>query len=359
MSTLEKNNYFVSASDAVKALADQRFGGKAALIGPVSTPGEMEVTELPGDLSDWLRRLRLLEQVPFHYLVPDAELLPPESVRFFHLDKTWVDRLVEGAMSAGTVGGGDIELSAEVAKTIRDRLDLADGSHGAPITGMLLRSTLVRRWPRMEIRAYKMAANVDPRTIREAGQSLDGHRLDRLRIGRVSQGMLVALFRGVPNYVEIEEPKHGSQYGVNRNSQGQFYAEVYNRSGAPLQKTVPMEFKPVPSKLNEYRVLDIQALAGKLAGVLGKTADAVDVALAMQQLPFIQPFRDREVKAPAGYYPGNYYPDQPSETRRAALPMTIMLHIDPVLLMRPADVRLQDVVADAKNHLAEIIGGGK
>ena len=47
----------------------------------------------------WLTRLRLLEAVPFQYLVPAEEMLPTETIRFFHIDRNWVDALIDGAMS--------------------------------------------------------------------------------------------------------------------------------------------------------------------------------------------------------------------------------------------------------------------
>lgn len=42
---------------------------------------------VPGELRGWLARLRLLQGVPFSYLVADAQLLPRESIRFFYLDR--------------------------------------------------------------------------------------------------------------------------------------------------------------------------------------------------------------------------------------------------------------------------------
>ena len=49
---------------------------------------------VPGELRKFLARLRLLHGVPFSYLVPDANLLPPESIRFFYIDRAWTDALV-------------------------------------------------------------------------------------------------------------------------------------------------------------------------------------------------------------------------------------------------------------------------
>jgi len=52
-------------------------------------PGED--SGLPAEVAGFLAHLRLLETVPFQYLVPDDDLLPPESIRFFYLDRNWTD----------------------------------------------------------------------------------------------------------------------------------------------------------------------------------------------------------------------------------------------------------------------------
>ena len=49
----------------------------------------------------WLTKLRLLEGVPFNYIVPSEEMLPNESIRFFHMDRNWLDAMVDGALSTG------------------------------------------------------------------------------------------------------------------------------------------------------------------------------------------------------------------------------------------------------------------
>ena len=54
----------------------------------------------PLELRAFLARLRLLDGVPFSYLVDDSELLPTESIRFFYLDRAWTDALVQGALTA-------------------------------------------------------------------------------------------------------------------------------------------------------------------------------------------------------------------------------------------------------------------
>ena len=61
--------------------------------------------------------------MPFSYLVPDAELLPLESIRFFYLDRAWTDALVQGALSVGTMQPPTARSSRASNPQIRDEVD--------------------------------------------------------------------------------------------------------------------------------------------------------------------------------------------------------------------------------------------
>ena len=50
-------------------------------------------------MSAWLADLQALSGLPFAYLVPDARMLPPESIRFFAVDPNWTAALADGALS--------------------------------------------------------------------------------------------------------------------------------------------------------------------------------------------------------------------------------------------------------------------
>ena len=81
-------------------------------------------------MRSWLGRLRLLEGVPFANLIADAELLPPESIRWFYLDRRWTDALVQGALSVGTVNSDDPAYFGGYAgdnfSAVRDALGLTE-----------------------------------------------------------------------------------------------------------------------------------------------------------------------------------------------------------------------------------------
>src|SRR5215210_8102987 len=92
---------------------------------PVAVPVPDDDTDstIPQELRSWLVRLRLLEGVPFANLVADTELLPPESIRWFYLDRRWTDALVQGALSVGTVNSDDRTHLGAQYPAIRDELD--------------------------------------------------------------------------------------------------------------------------------------------------------------------------------------------------------------------------------------------
>lgn len=202
----------VSVRDVVGTVADvdPRFGNRV----------------VPLDLRRFLARLRLLELVPFAYLVADSELLPPESVRFFHLDRAWADSLVEGALSVGTVSSADRAQLEQLYARIRSELDeeerlqrmaragdtVTAGAQGVagPISGFLLRSRAVSSYPGLHVRAYARDVVGDLEIVDENHPD----RLRLLRLERLAPAVLLALFDGVPEVVHVEEPRVGVQFGV-------------------------------------------------------------------------------------------------------------------------------------------------
>ena len=119
----------------------------------------------------WLGDLNLLRSVPLFYLVPDERMLPAESIRFFHVDPSWMEALVDGALSIGRVTASDLSHDAAFQPTVRTGAAKATASARAmrkgllaiddgfpkpparPVSGFLLRSSAVATWPRMEVTA--------------------------------------------------------------------------------------------------------------------------------------------------------------------------------------------------------------
>ncbi|MGA0611700.1 hypothetical protein [Caldimonas sp. KR1-144] len=269
---------------------------------------------VPGELRRFLARLRLLHGVPFSYLVPDEQLLPVESIRFFHLDRAWTDALVQGALSVGTVSSADRTQLESVYPHVRDEVDAAervirrpekedrlDGAGGA-ITGFLLRSRAVSGWPNLHVRAYREDVLPDSAlsTVAESHPS----RLKVLRMERLAPAVLLVLIDGVPAVVHIEEPRQGLQFGArldNADATGHRAARVHARDALSGKKVLPEEVMndtnsvPVPFRPGAPGVLNVTALRDRLVPKVPNADGALApnaFALQMLRFPYRQVFGD-------------------------------------------------------------------
>jgi hypothetical protein len=93
----------------------------------LSNLDSVENEAIRDEMVGWLARLRLLEGTPFRYLVPSEEMLPNESIRFFHVDRNWLDALVDGAISVGRLGSRDSHFDALRYEELMDTLNEREG----------------------------------------------------------------------------------------------------------------------------------------------------------------------------------------------------------------------------------------
>jgi hypothetical protein len=263
---------------------------------------------VPGELRRFLARLRLLHGVPFSYLVPDASLLPVESIRFFYIDRGWTDALVQGALSIGTITTADRTQLEAVYPTIRDEVDVAERTirkpkeearlegAGGTITGFLMRSRAVSGWPNLHVRAYSRDVLADDvlSTVAES----DPDRLKVLRMERLAPAVLLVLFDGVPAVVHIEEPRQGIQFGARLNTEdppAQRRAIVKVRDNATGDPASPPKQVDVPFRKNAPGVINIAELRKRLADEApnsGGTLEPNEYALQMLRFPYRQVFGD-------------------------------------------------------------------
>ena len=187
---------------------------------PISKDQPQPVKEqiaLTEDLVEWIANLILLYPVPFHYLVPHQLLLPPESVRFFHLDDNWVNALVDGAFSIAVRSLDDpaaasrLELQSVLSKIVyQHRLRLQgkqpewepkESYMEIPKSGFLLRSRMVSGWPGVEVTA-------------KTSETKDQTMPKILRFDQIAEGVLFCLARGTVDEVTFREPREELTFGV-------------------------------------------------------------------------------------------------------------------------------------------------
>jgi len=269
---------------------------------------------VPGELRRFLGRLRLLHGVPFSYLVPDATLLPIESIRFFYVDRGWTDALVQGVLSVGTITTTDRAQLEAVYPHIRDEVDEAERTvrrprgeerlqgAGGTITGFLLRSRVVSGWPNLHVRAYDRDVIEDDALTTEA----ESHpsRMKVLRLERLAPAVLLVLFDGVPAVVHVEEPRQGIQFGVRLDPAAppaQRRAKVKvrdNLTGDPVPPKTTFTAAnsvDVPFRRGAPGVIDVVELRKRLAAKApnaGGTLDPNEYALQMLRFPYRQVFGD-------------------------------------------------------------------
>lgn len=168
---------------------------------------------LTDELARWLSQLTLLYGMPVEYLIPDARLLPTESMRFFYLDRNWLDRLVDGAMSVGVLSSKENVFNqaffAEIYRQVdAAQLQVRNAIRSAPpaevtgisgtMTGLLFRSQVVSAFPGVEIKAYDDQNNL----------------LRILRMDRLSNAVILCIFEGIPTRVDFIQPGEGLHFGV-------------------------------------------------------------------------------------------------------------------------------------------------
>ena len=184
MGVLAKNELTRTSSEAVTDRGSAAFPPVPAAVDPAMlltrlraiAKREQAVATAPAStgaeeamVKAWLSELYLLNGVPLHYLVPDTAMLPEEALRFFRLDRNWVEALLSGALS---VGGEDTTLGLSLREELRndarkglgqERFSLIDRQAGAPeiggtmLSGFLLRSRAIAAYPVVEVKVVGKA----------------------------------------------------------------------------------------------------------------------------------------------------------------------------------------------------------
>ncbi|HEY4281183.1 MAG TPA: hypothetical protein VGM91_23415 [Conexibacter sp.] len=205
----------LTGSRAIRATAH-----RAALASPDALASLLvDELQIPAEIYTWLARLKLLDGVPFRYLVPDERMLPSETIRFFQLDMNWVNALIDGALSIGRHGAEDSPEAAHDAavndsvhgqvsgqsRAIRPAalgLDAPDAEPLEAVTGFLLRSDVVKGWPGLEANGY----------------TADGTLLDIVRFERLAPTVLLCLFESggkTLHQLDLHEPAEGLHFGLS------------------------------------------------------------------------------------------------------------------------------------------------
>ncbi|MEM7371982.1 MAG: hypothetical protein AAF587_25425 [Bacteroidota bacterium] len=206
-------------------------------------------------IEPWLTQLIALLNVPGNYLVPNEQLLTAESIRFFSVDKSWIEAALRGAFSIG----GDWEQADQTSSnSFTDFLENLEVSS----MGFLLRSDVVDGWPGLIIEGIDAAGNSYTPTVR-----------------KLARGILLCLFSAPVQTVNFHQKPEILHFGLIQEND-LFYKKIRNELG--LETGDPIA---VNSLINsETGTIDILSLAS----TLGKAENPAQFAMNMiEGIPYV------------------------------------------------------------------------
>ncbi len=261
-----------SAESATMSLVEEmaRYVASHMLNSEMSDPAFADVKMV----TEWLMQARMLNGIPLRYLVPSANLLPPESLRLFYLDENWVDAFTDGALSLGASSSQTQWFHQANRGTLRQTLRTLmmasqkrfDANASAPnvdelpMCGILLRSSLFDRFPGIEIECAD---------VNNPAQALPIVRRDML-----DRGLLFVLVMGNPGQLRFKVPRESLTFShdarglrprltrTNERNQG---ARDPNRSPITIAEYLRQDSPP-------RGVLDVRKLHDKLEGPADKSS---------------------------------------------------------------------------------------
>ncbi len=259
------------------------------LISEMVKDGIPEEEKLPQAVEKHLQELSLLYGVPYPNLVPSADLLPPESIRFFYLNSEWIFSLLDGALSPGRDIGIDHRMDASLIEGVikeilgsnhnirrelqgKTPLPSFDAEGSFPVcTGFLLRSGLVSGWRGLEFKAFQTDV-ASPLTC--------------LRLETLSQDVLIGLYRGRINTLEIAQPPESFHFGFTAAAgrPDQFEKTLRSESDGTIDpsRTIPISLRG----RKEDRVVNLKAAAEDMSSSVGHPVTPAWFALHMIQNAF-------------------------------------------------------------------------
>jgi hypothetical protein len=211
---------------------DRHAGEQISNLLPAVTTG-LDLIDLPEIVKTGFSELRLLKGIPFNYLVPEEEMLPVESIRFFHIDELWMDCLLDGAFSIGRVTEKD--HAHDILRKPMTNLTLDYEAR----TGFIMRSDVISGWPDMIIEGYDTSNN-------------------QLTINRtqLSENVVLCIFEGEIDQIVMHLKPESIHFGMDLHEDGKYYKH-------PIQN--PEHAIQVPFKNGNQGVVDIKKLYDELA----------------------------------------------------------------------------------------------
>jgi len=272
---------------------------------------------IPATVQNWLGQAMLLYGVPFQYLVPDEEMLPLESIRFFYMNPEWLNSLLQGACSVGRTTETDeladqflracfFKVSEKLASQLRSSAKQEANAHRDereakdtpakdketvgnvlvdkaavlhwPLSGYLLRSASVESWIGLEAKAQGFD---------RAGRPLDS--LQILRMDRLAPDILLCIYNGKVTEIEVKQPAEAIHFGAARKKGGGYEKTGLRKIKGDIAAREDRLDGVVTVETSDNRVVQVKKLAEEVKTKLGDETgghfSSAEFALEMIESP--------------------------------------------------------------------------
>ncbi len=248
--TLRSTSVAVALFNWKRAHAQQSAQAEEAVTNLPFAPDYSSLPDLPDAVTSWFNELLTFDPVPFHYLVTRQEMLPVESLRFFSVDTQWLECLLDGAFSIGRVS------SSHMADDT-DHRESGALPAAKVYSGFLLRSPVVAGWLDLGVEGYTQAVNPSE----AANYVISASPAPLLRMDRVAPDILLCIFEGDVQTVDIHEHPDVIHFGVDMDDPGDittYFKELRKLDGTESGVKTSLPWK---NQSNITRTIDVTALA--------------------------------------------------------------------------------------------------
>jgi hypothetical protein len=179
---------------------------------------------------------------------------------------------VDVVFHCGLLALSRLELDNRIAALAQEKAPGTSWTPDKEMTGMLIRSELVRRWPDMIVQAYSGAAPVAV-----------------LRAEAVSRDIYIALFAGQPTKVTVQEPFSGMRFGVEPKTGGvpnQYEVNARDIAG----QDIGTNKVAIPFRNATTRTINLNSFSTNCQNAGAGAKNSRQVALNLEQRPYVQEF---------------------------------------------------------------------
>ncbi|MCJ1280119.1 hypothetical protein MMC21_007946 [Puttea exsequens] len=181
------------------------------------TVGETHHTDLPTSwrtVLSWIKDKLTLKGIPYLYMFPDPDVLPPEALRTFYIDDAWLDAVIDGGLSiANHMLVPNDPIKQEIKHSINSYLELiSKEEHGLrawlPRWGFVIRSELVHAYPNLKIQQVSADLSKKP---------------ENAAFARLADDVLFYVQQATPEHpqgnlsLKISQPHHHQRFSVGES----------------------------------------------------------------------------------------------------------------------------------------------